>query len=92
MPEIPLQAYNICIFSRSPRLELVYMSLSLSFGSFFSHTLKDSQLKVNLAFRCHDIFCDSPRQHRDWDFTARWSTEYLSNGRGRLDHLFFGDI
>ena len=35
MPSIPLQAYNLCIFSRSPRLELAYMSLSLSFGEFF---------------------------------------------------------
>ena len=32
MPEIPLQAYNLCIFTRSPRLELAYMSLSLACG------------------------------------------------------------
>ena len=33
MPPIPLQAYNLCIFTRSPRFELLYMSLSLFFGN-----------------------------------------------------------
>jgi len=33
LPLIPLQAYDLCIFSRSPRFELVYMSLSLFFDA-----------------------------------------------------------
>ncbi|KAF9650807.1 hypothetical protein BDM02DRAFT_3267692 [Thelephora ganbajun] len=33
MPGIVLQAYNLCIFSRSPHLELAYMSLSLFFDA-----------------------------------------------------------
>jgi hypothetical protein len=35
MPDIPLQAYNLCIYSRSAHLELAYMALSLSFGNLF---------------------------------------------------------
>ena len=32
MPEIPLEAYKMCVFSRSRRFELVYVCLSMFFG------------------------------------------------------------
>jgi len=34
MPPIPLPAYHLCIFTRSPRFEIPYMALSLFFGNW----------------------------------------------------------
>ena len=55
MPQIPLPAYRLCEFTRSPRFELAYVSLSLFFGnslrasSNLSHSTQASLLDV-MAF------------------------------------------
>ncbi|KAF9645636.1 hypothetical protein BDM02DRAFT_485251 [Thelephora ganbajun] len=49
MPGIPLQAYNLCIFTRSPRFELAYMSLSLFFDAMVFSVIVYVSLRTGLS-------------------------------------------
>jgi hypothetical protein len=43
LPEIPLEAYRLCMITGSPRFQEAYVSLSLSFGNLlpiFSENLR----------------------------------------------------
>ena len=92
MPEIPLEAFNLCVFTRSPRLELVYMSLSLFFGAFLPHVLRNSSLKEVFVLRRHDIFCDRFCRFQKQTLAANVPTQHPANGPGGFYRVLLGDI
>jgi len=49
IPEIPLQAFRMCAFVRSPRLELVYMTLSLSFDATMFLVIVFTSIKTGIS-------------------------------------------
>ncbi|KAF9645642.1 hypothetical protein BDM02DRAFT_3189541 [Thelephora ganbajun] len=49
MPGIPLQAYNLCLFGRSPHLELAYMSLSLFFDAMVFSVIVYVSLRTEIS-------------------------------------------
>ncbi|KAF9645627.1 hypothetical protein BDM02DRAFT_3189531 [Thelephora ganbajun] len=49
IPGIPLQAYDPCVFTRSPHLELAYMSLSLFFDAMVFSVIVYVSLRTGLS-------------------------------------------
>ena len=49
MPPVPLPAYHLCVYARSPPVEILYMTLSLFFGRS-SSTYSDTSLSTRPPF------------------------------------------
>jgi len=49
IPDVPLQAFRMCTFSRSPRLELVYMGLSLSFDATMFFVIVFTSIRTGIS-------------------------------------------
>ena len=92
-PEIPLEAYRLCIPTGSPRFEVAYVSLSLFFGNLLPvFSEEEPSLNVSLPLRCHDLFCDRLLQPQSRSVSAQWPAQHLANDHGRLDRIFLCNI